>query len=106
MTQDLENSTKRLALPEQYSELNLWRSTDIVRTALVGWLPCCATSLLHECSDLAIQDWEVMQRKLSWTLPVIALCLRLITALVLARIGRPRSASSHCACSGASSRSR
>jgi len=66
VTQDLENSTKRLALPDQYSELNSLRSAEIVLTALVGWLPRWGvTSLLHESSDLEVKDWEVKKRKKS-----------------------------------------
>ena len=36
-----------------------------VLTALVGWLPRWGgTSLLHESSDLEVQDWEVKKRKI------------------------------------------
>ena len=71
MTQDLENSTKRLALPEQFSDLTFGRMLDVCFAALLGWLPFCGSSswvghaLLLECTDLAIQQWEVKKRKLS-----------------------------------------
>ena len=58
VARDLENSTRRLALPDRYT----WK--EVLFTCFLGWLPC-STPLLDACADLREQDWESQKRKLS-----------------------------------------